>query len=109
MIRILPKRLHDDFDEESKKAVRLSASMATTGKFTSFAQLIIGTKVVHSAVIIGLIFQTVSIILGFGLGMLMILSKAFETNYVYMSATALIVYNLVCSVLTYIAVSIKKL
>ncbi len=109
MIRILPKRLHDDFDEESKKAVRLSASMATTGKFSSFAQLIIGTKVVHSAVIIGLIFQTVSIILGFGLGMLMILSKAFETNYVYMSATALIVYNLACSVLTYIAVSIKKL
>ncbi len=109
MVRILPKRLHDDFDEESKKAVRLSASMATTGKFASFAQLIIGTKVVHSSAIIGLIFQTVSIILGFGLGMLMILSKAFETNYVYMSATALIVYNLACSVLTYIAVSIKKL
>lgn len=109
MVRILPKRLHDDFDEESKKAVRLSASMATTGKFASFAQLIIGTKVVHSSSIIGLIFQTVSIILGFGLGMLMILSKAFETNYVYMSATSLIVYNLACSVLTYIAVSIKKL
>lgn len=109
MVRILPKRLHDDFNEETKKTVRLSASMATTGKFTSLAQLIIGTKVVHNSAIIGLIVQTVSIILGFGLAMLMIFSKAFETNYIYMSATALIIYNAVCSALTCAAVSIKKL
>ena len=83
--------------------------MATTGKFTSLAQLIIGTKVVHSAAIIGLIFQTASILLGFGLSMLLILSKAYELNYVYMSATALIVYNIVSAALTYIAVNLKKL
>lgn len=109
MARILPKRLHDDFNEETKKTVRLSASMATTGKFTSLAQLIIGTKIVHNSAIIGLIFQTVSILLGFGLAMLMILSKAFETNYIYMSATALIIYNAVCSIITCAAVSVKKL
>lgn len=109
MVRILPKKLHEDFNEETKKAVRLSASMATTGKFTSLAQLIIGTKVAHSAAIIGLIFQTASILLGFGLSMLLILSKAYELNYVYMSATALIVYNIVSAALTYIAVNIKKL
>lgn len=109
MVRILPKRLHEDFEEETKKTVRLSASMATTGKFTSLAQLLIGTKIVHNSAIIGLIVQTVSIFLGFGLAMLMILSKAFETNYIYMSATALIIYNVVCSVLTCAAVSIKKL
>lgn len=109
MVRILPKRLHEDFEEETQKTVRLSASMATTGKFTSLAQLLIGTKIVHNSAIIGLIVQTVSIILGFGLAMLMILSKAFETNYIYMSATALIIYNAVCSALTCAAVSIKKL
>lgn len=109
MVRILPKRLHDDFDEETNKTVRLSASMATTGKFASLAQLLIGTKIVHNSAIIGLIVQTVSIILGFGLAMLMILSKAFETNYIYLSATALIIYNAVCSILTCAAVSVKKL
>ena len=108
MLRILPKRLHDDFDEENKKAIRLSASMATTGRFSSLAQLILGTKSVHNSAIVGLILQTVFIILGFGLGMLMILSKAFEENYVYMSATSLVIYNLACAFLTYIAVSIKK-
>lgn len=107
MMRILPKKLHDDFDEETKKAVRLSASMACSGKFSSLAQLIIGTKSVHAAAIVGLIFQTASIMLGFGLSLLMILSKAFEMNYMYMSETALIVYNLAWALLTYIAVSVK--
>lgn len=108
MARILPKKLHEDFYEETKKAVRLSSSMATTGKFSSLAELLIGTKVVHSSAIIGLILQTVSILLGFGLCMLLILSKAFRSNYVYMSATALVVYNAAWAALTYIAVSIKK-
>ena len=108
MARILPKKLHEDFYEETKKAVRLSSSMATTGKFASLAELLIGTKVVHTSAIIGLILQTASILLGFVLCMLLILSKAFRSNYVYMSATALTIYNLVWAAVTYIAVSIKK-
>jgi Cu+-exporting ATPase len=108
MARILPKKLHEDFYEETKKAVRLSVSMATTGKFASLAELIIGTKVVHSSAIIGLILQSASILLGFVLCMLLILSKAFQSNFVYMSATALTVYNIAWTALTYIAVSLKK-
>lgn len=108
MFRVLPKKLHEDFDSETKKTVRLSASMACSGKFSSFAQLIIGTKVVHSASVLGLIFQTVSIILGFVLGTLMIVSKAFQFNYVYMSAAAIAVYNLACTLFTYIALCSKK-
>ncbi|MDD6279577.1 MAG: hypothetical protein PUA81_07305 [Oscillospiraceae bacterium] len=107
MLRIVPKKLHSDFDAETSKVVRLSSSMACTGKFSSLAQLIIGTKVVHSATIMGLIFQTVSILLGFGLCMLLILSKSFD--YIYTSATALIIYNLICTALTAFAVSLKKL
>ncbi|MDE5772640.1 MAG: hypothetical protein K2I06_13640 [Ruminococcus sp.] len=109
MFRILPKKLHTDFDDESRKTVRLSASMACSGKFSAFAQLIIGTKVIHSAAVLGLIFQTVSVILGFILSIMLIISKAFEFNYIYMSASALIIYNLACTVLTYFAVSSKKI
>lgn len=107
MMRIIPQKLHDDFDAETKKVVRLSSSMACSGRFSSLAQLIIGTKVVHSSAIIGLIFQTVSILLGFGLALLLILSKAFDYNY--MSESALVIYNLICTVFTYFAVSLKKL
>lgn len=107
MMRIIPKKLHEDFDAETGRTVRLSASMACSGKFTSLAQLIIGTKVVHSASIIGLIFQTVSILLGFGLSLMLIMSKAFDHDY--MSASSLIIYNLACTLFTCIAVSLKKL
>ena len=109
MIRILPKRLHEDFDAETGKAVRLSASMATTGKFTSLAQLLISTKVIHASAIIGLILQTVSIFLGLGLCMALIISKAFVRSYVYMSASALVIYNLACIIATDIAVRLKKI
>jgi Cu+-exporting ATPase len=109
MARILPKKLHEDFDAETKKSVRLSASMASTGNFTSLAQLIIGTKLIHGSAIIGLIIQTISILLGLGLCSLMILSKAFASSYVYMSETAVIAYDLVFALMTYIGVSIKKL
>ena len=107
MMRIIPKKLYEDFDAETRKTVRMSSSMACTGKFTSLAQLILGTKVVHSSAIIGLIIQTVSILLGFGLSMLLILSKAFEYNY--MSASELIIYNVICTAFTYVAVSLKQL
>lgn len=108
MVRIIPKKLHPEFDEETKKTVRLSASMATTGRFSSLAHLIIGTKAVHSAAIVGLIIQTASILLGLSICMLLIISKAFTIDYVYMSATAMIIYNLVCTAFTYLAVSLKK-
>lgn len=109
MSRILPEKLHDDFDEETKKAVRLSASMATTGRFASLAELIIGTKNVHFSAIIGLILQTASILLAFVLSMALIMSKAFQSSsYIYLTATAITVYNLIWTLITYIAVKFKR-
>lgn len=108
MFRIIPKKLHEDFNRETKKSKRLSASLACSGKFSAFAQLIIGTKVIHSASILGLIFQTVSIVLGFIFGMVLIISKAFQFDYIYMSSAAIIVYNLACTALTYLALCSKK-
>lgn len=109
MVKVIPKHLHNDFDEETRKSVRLSASMACTGRFTSMIQLILGIKVIHTSAIIGLIIQTASILLGFGLSLILILSKAFESDYIYMSATAMVIYNLICTAVTCITVNIKKL
>ena len=109
MSRVLPQKLHDDFNEETKKSVRLSASMATTGKFASLAELIIGTKAVHFSAIIGLILQTASIVLAFALSMALIMSKAFQSSsYIYLTATSITVYNLLWTLITIIAVRFKK-
>lgn len=107
MMRIIPNKLYEDFDIETRKTVRMSASMACTGKFTSLAQLLLGTKAVHSSAILGLIIQTVSILLGFVLSMLLIFSKAFDYNY--MSASSLIIYNVICTAFTYVAVSLRRI
>ena len=48
-------------------------------------------------------------ILGLALCMMLILSKAFEFDYMYMSATAMVIYNLIVTGLTYLAVNRKKL
>lgn len=109
LIRIIPKRLHRDFNAETEKTVRMSASMACTGRFTSFIQLILGIKIIHSSAITGLIVQTVSILLGLGLSIILILSKAFEFDYIYMSATAMVIYNLICTAVTCTAVNIRRL
>lgn len=106
MMRIIPKKLHEDFDEETKRSVRLSSSMACSGSFASMAQLITGTKAVHSASILGLIFQTASILIGFVLAILLIGAKSFD--YHYTSASALILYNIICTAFTYLAVSLKR-
>ena len=108
LIKVIPKKLHEDFDAETKKTVRQSASMACTGKFGSMIQLILGIKIIHSSAILGLIVQSVSVLLGFGLSMMLILSKAFEFDYVYMSATAMVIYQLITTAITYLAVSVKK-
>ena len=107
MLRVIPNKLHKEFDEETSKTIRLCASMACTGKFTSLAQLINGTKNIYSASIIGLIFQTASILLGFGLALMLILPLDF--SYDYMSASSLIVYNLICTAVTYFAVNMKQM
>lgn len=109
LIKVIPKKLHEDFNAETKKTIRQSASMACTGRFSSMAQLILGIKIIHSSAIVGLIVQAVSILLGFGLAMMLILSKAFEFNYIYMSATAMVIYQLICTLLTCLAVSRRKI
>ncbi len=109
MSRILPQKLNSDFTEETKKVVRLSASMATTGKFSTLAELIIGTKTVHFSAIIGLILQAASIVLGFVLCTGLILSKSFQSlNFAYLTAAAITVYNILWAIITYFAVKLKK-
>jgi len=107
-MKVIPGKLHADFEAETKKAVRLSASMACSGKFSSLAQLIMGTKRVYTTSILGLIMQSVSVVLGFGLGVMLFLASR-DLTYSFMSAYALIVYNIGFTAATYLAVSMRNM
>ena len=105
-MRIIPKKLHSEFDEQTKKSVRLSASMACSGRFSEFAQLIMTAKSLHSSAVTGLIVQSISILLGIGMGILIIISNSF--GYIGMPSSAVLIYNLIFALITYLSVNIKK-
>ena len=65
LIKIIPQRMVKDFDEETKPEKKVSASMACSGRFTSFIQLIMGTKQIRKTVAIGITLQLAAALLGF--------------------------------------------
>jgi Cu+-exporting ATPase len=70
MLKIIPARMHKEYDQETAPVEHMSASMACTGSFASAAQLLIGTKVLRRAAMLGVFVQAVGILLGIGLVLL---------------------------------------
>ena len=48
LIKMIPQRLIEDYETETKPVKKISASMACSGKFSSFMQLILGTKSIRT-------------------------------------------------------------
>ena len=48
LIKMIPQRLMGDYETETKPVRKISASMACSGKFSSFMQLILGTKSIRT-------------------------------------------------------------
>ena len=67
LIKIIPPRMVKDFDEETKSVRKISTSMACSGRFMSFMQLIMGTKSIKNTVTIGIVIQAAAALLGFGI------------------------------------------
>ena len=65
LIKIVPQRLMKDYEEETKRVRKLSASMACFGRFTAFIQLILGTKSIKKTVAAGIVIQLAAALLGF--------------------------------------------
>jgi Cu+-exporting ATPase len=105
LLKIIPQRMVKDFDEETQKVKKISASMACSGKFTSFVQLIMGTKSIRKTVAAGVAIQGASALLGLGLVALNCTLSAFSD----ISPTMFVAYHLICTVVTVLAVKIRKL
>lgn len=104
LLKIIPTRMMKDFDAETRRTKKISTSMACSGKFTSFVQLLLGTKSIRKTVSAGVILQSVSALLGLGLVSLHCLLGAFAD----LSPSWLLIYNLICTALTAIIVSVRK-
>ena len=64
MIKILPVKMQEIYDEETAAVKEMSASAACTNSFGSVMKLIIDAKIVRNAATVGIFLQAVSILIG---------------------------------------------
>lgn len=104
LIKIIPTRMIKDFDIETKKVKKISAPLVCSGKFNSFVQLIMSAKSIKKTVSTGVLLQSVSALLGMGIVSLHCMLNAFAD----LSPAWLLAYNIICTAITGIVISIKK-
>lgn len=104
MLKLLPFRLHPNFEEETSYVPRQSASLACAGRFPSFASLIVGTKRMRKNAVMGLCIQSAGLILGFLIGVILTLLSSFDQ----LNASMALAYNLGWSALTLILQGVRK-
>lgn len=70
MIKIIPSKMRSMYLAETAPMKEMSTSLACTNDFSNMTQLLISTKVVRRASVIGTSIQAVTILLGFALGLM---------------------------------------
>lgn len=103
-LKLLPFRLHREFEEQTTYVPNVSTSMLCSGRFQSFAMLIIGAKRLHKISTLGISFQLAAAALGAVIAIIMTLLSSFNQ----LTATVLLAYNMAWVVLTLIVQSFKK-
>lgn len=105
LIKIIPTRMIKEYDEETRKVKKTSTSLACSGKFGSFVNLLMSAKSIRKTVSLGIILQSVSALLGMGIVSLHCLMGAFAE----LSPAWLVMYNLICTAITAFVVGVKKI
>lgn len=105
MVKILPSRMHEDFNAETAPVKHTNASMACAGRFPGFVQLFLGAKSIRSAACLGVILQTVSACLGLVIALVYLSMQA----YAELSATLFILYHLIWTGVTLLSVGTRRI
>lgn len=102
-LKILPFREHSNYEQVTSYTPKQSATLACSGRFASFASLILSTKRIRSTVSIGIAIQAISILLGILLSALLVIFKAYSD----LSTLMILVYELVFTAI-YMLVNLFK-
>ena len=104
-IKVLPSRLGKDYAAETVPLKKASPSMLCAGRLAGFIQTIIGSKRIRSSATLGLILQIVTACLGFIYVVLFILLKAYSD----ISGGLLLTYQIICTIVTIMAIRMKDI
>ncbi len=95
-LKLLPFRFHSEYEEQTGFIPKASASMLCSGHFPSFALLISGAKKLQFITNLGMTVQLAAALLGLLIALVMMLVGSFSS----LSATMVILYNLILSLVS---------
>lgn len=104
-LKLLPFRYHKEYEEQTEFIPKASASMLCSGHFPSFAMLISGAKKLQFITNLGITVQLAAALLGLMIAIVMLLVGSFSS----LTASVVILYNLIWTAITIGIQYFKKL
>ena len=103
LLKVIPARMEKEFAAETVPVKTARPSMLCAGRLPGFIQTIVGAKRIRSAAALGLILQIVTACLGF----LYVLVFIFLNAYEDVTGGILLLFHLICTVVTVCSVRMK--
>ncbi len=95
MFKLIPFRLHPEFEKATEYTAKRSATLCCSGRFPSFAQLILGANRLRGTISAGIAMEAAAIILGIILTLVLVLLKSMAE----LTVTNVLLYNFVFAAL----------
>lgn len=102
-LKILPARFEEDYIEETQPVKTAQPSMLCAGRLAGFVQTVIGAKRIRAAATLGLILQAATAVLGLLFAIIFIALGAYNE----VSGGLLLLFHLICTLVTVISIRMK--
>lgn len=90
-LKLIPFRVHEQFNEVTSYQVNQRATLACSGKFSAFASLILSCKHMKGTINVGIGLQAVSMLLGIIICLVMVILSSFQE----LSVSMFLAYNFI--------------
>lgn len=104
LFKLIPFRLHPDFEKTTEYAARRPATLACSGRFASFAQLVLGANRLRGTISAGIAMQAAEILLGILLTLALVLLRSMAE----LTVTNILLYNFVFVLLYFLFQAFRK-
>ncbi len=110
IFKLLPFRYHSDYDAQTSYVASMSSPMIYSGRFSSLAMLLCGTKRLQRSATVGVTIQALSSILGVILAVIFAITGSGSGGSFggVLTATFVLVYNLIWTAITAVVQSISR-
>lgn len=103
-LKLIPFRVHEQFNEVTSYQVNQRASLACSGKFSAFTSLILSCKHMKSTINFGIGIQAVSMLLGIIICLVMVILSSFQE----LSVSMFLTYNFIFTAVLLIIQLLRK-